>query len=108
MNTKPLEFIGTALNDLRSFPATARQEAGYELDKVQNGKPPRDFKPMNTIGAGVQEIRIHDEAGQFRVIYVAKFADAVYVLHCFQKKTQKTSPKDLEVAMKRYKEIAPK
>lgn len=108
MDTKPLEFVGTALNDLRLFPATARQEAGYELDKVQNGRQPRDFKPMNTIGAGVQEIRIHDEAGQFRVMYVAKFADVVYVLHCFQKKTQQTSLKDIEIAKKRYKEIAPK
>lgn len=104
-NPKPVEFRGSALDDLRAFPGTARREAGYQLDQVQQGGEPDDWKPMPTVGQGVQEIRIRDEAGAFRVIYVAKFADAVYVLHCFQKKTQKTSKADLDLAAKRYREL---
>ena len=103
---KVLKFRGSALNDLRAFPEAARREAGYQLDKAQNGQEPTDWKPMVTVGKGVQEIRVRDEAGAFRVIYVAKFADAVYVLHCFQKKTQKTSKADLDMAAKRYVDLA--
>lgn len=83
-NPKPVKFRGSALNDLRAFPAPARREAGHQLDQVQHGQEPHDWKPMPTIGLGVREIRIRDIAGAFRVVYVAKFADAVYVLHCFQ------------------------
>ena len=82
---KPVEFRGSALDDLRSFPLSARREAGFQIDLVQRGEMPEDWKPMPTIGQGVQEIRIRDAAGAFRVVYVAKFADAIYVLHCFQK-----------------------
>lgn len=102
---KPVEFLGSALNDLRDFPLAARREAGYQIDKVQYGEEPDDWKPMKTIGAGVQEIRIQDEAGTFRVIYIAKLKDAVYVLHCFQKKTQRTSAQDIAMAGKRYSEL---
>jgi phage-related protein len=102
---KALKFRGSALDDLRNFPASARREAGYQLDRVQNEQAPSDWKPMATVGKGVQEIRIRDEAGAFRVIYVAKFADAVYVLHCFQKKTQKTGKSDLDLATKRYADL---
>lgn len=102
---KPLEFRGTSLSDLRAFPESARREAGYQLDRVQHGLEPSDWKPMSTVGQGVQEIRISDQAGAFRVIYVAKFSSAVYVLHCFQKKTQKTSKADLDLAAKRYAEL---
>ena len=73
--------------------------------QVQNGQEPDDWKPMNTVGQGVKEIRIRDAAGAFRVIYVARFADAVYVLHCFQKKSQKTSKADLDLASKRYRDL---
>ena len=90
---------------MRAFPLTARREAGYQLDQVQNGREPDDWKPMNTMGQGVKEIRIRDEAGAFRVLYVTKFADAIYVLHCFQKKTEKTSKADVELAAKRYREL---
>jgi len=100
-----LRFQGSALDDLLSFPNSARREAGYQLDQVQNGQSPADWKPMRTIGLGVQEIRIRDNAGAFRVIYVAKFADAIYVLHCFQKKMQKTSKADLDLAAKRYRDL---
>jgi len=102
---KHLRFRGSALDDLRAFPETARQEAGYQLDKVQNGFEPADWKPMNTVGPGVKELRIRDAAGAFRVIYVAKFADAVYVLHCFQKKTEKTAKADLDLAARRYRDL---
>jgi len=103
--TKPVEFRGSALDDLRAFPEAARREAGYQLDRLQHGLTPDDWKPIPTVGAGVQEIRIQDAAGAFRVIYVAKLADAVYVLHCFQKKTQKTAKGDLELAAKRYRDL---
>lgn len=102
---KAVVFRGGALDDFRDFPEAARREAGYQLDKVQNGLDPADWKPMNTIGQGVREIRIRHESGAFRVIYVAKFADAVYVLHCFQKKTQKTNKADLELAAKRFADL---
>lgn len=102
---KDVEFRGGSLSDLRDFPQTAMREAGHQLDKVQHGLEPDDFKPMPTIGAGVMELRIWDEAGTFRVVYVAKFEDAVYVLHCFKKKTPKTAPQDIELARKRFKEL---
>ena len=104
-NTKPIEFLGSALDDLRAFPVFSRREAGYQLDQVQRGLEPDDWKPMTIIGQGVREIRIRDAAGAFRIIYVAKFADAIYVLHCFQKKTQKTSKVDLNKAEKRYRDL---
>ncbi len=79
--------------------------AGYQLDKVPHGQAPNDWKPMTTVGKGVQEIRVRDEVGAFRVIYVAKFADAVCVLPCFHKKTQPTSKADLDLAVKRYADL---
>lgn len=105
MTTKPAEFLGDSLEALRSFPESARQEAGYQLDKVQHGEEPDDWKPMATIGTGVREIRIREASGAFRVIYLAKLADAIYILHCFQKKTQATSPQDIALARKRYKDL---
>ena len=105
MTTKPIEFLGDALDALRSFPEPARREAGFQLDKVQHGGEPDDWKPMRSIGQGVREIRIRDESGAFRAIYLAKLADAVYVLHCFQKKTEQTSDRDIELARKRFREL---
>lgn len=102
---KPIEFRGSSLDDLRAFPLDARREAGYQLDLVQGGRDPDDWKPMNTVGLGVREIRVRDAAGAFRVIYVAKLADAVYVLHCFQKKTEKTSKRDLDLATRRFGDL---
>ncbi len=102
---KGVSFLGSALDDLRAFPSSARREAGYQLDKVQNGLFPTDWKPMPSVGQGVQEIRIRDHGDAFRVIYVARFRDAVYVLHCFQKKTQKTRKTDLDLAKSRYREL---
>ena len=100
-----MEFCGSSRADLQSFPPDARREAGFQLFNVQQGLDPDDWKPMDTVGPGVREIRVRDTSGAFRVMYVAKFADAVYVLHCFQKKTQKTLPRDLAVAKRRYKEL---
>lgn len=105
MTTKPAEFLGDSLEALRAFPDSARQEAGFQLDKVQHGEEPDDWKPMPSIGAGVKEIRVRDAAGTFRVMYLAKLADAVYVLHCFQKKTQETRQEDIELARKRLKDL---
>ena len=102
---KALKFCGGALDDLRAFPSSVRRDAGYQLDKVQNGRDPSDWKPMNTVGAGVREIRIRDAIGAFRILYVAKFAQTIYVLHCFQKKTQATSKTDLDLATKRYRDL---
>ena len=104
-SAKPIEFRGGALDDLCSFPAVARREAGYQLYQVQEGLDPDDWKPMNSIGQGVREIRIREVNGAFRVIYVAKFADAIYVLHCFQKKTQKASSEDIALASRCYKDL---
>ena len=102
---KTVVFRGSSLDDLRSFPASAMREAGYQIDRIQNGQLPDDFKPMTSVGSAVAEIRIWDEAGTFRVIYIAKFENAIYVLHCFQKKSQKTSKKDIDLAAKRYKDL---
>jgi len=101
---KPLNFVGSSLDDLRNFPDEARRAAGFELRAVQNGLEPSDWKPMPIIGPGVKEIRIH-LLGEWRVIYVARFRDAVYVLHSFQKKSRKTSRQDIELARQRYKLI---
>lgn len=105
IHPKPIEFRGTSLDDLRDFPLTAKREAGHQLDQVQNGQEPDDWKPMATVGQGVKEIRIRDASGAFRVLYVAKFADAVYVLHYFQKKSEKTSKADIDLAAKRHRDL---
>jgi phage-related protein len=102
---KLLKFRGSALSDLRAFPIDARREAGYELDKVQRGDDPTDWKPMNTVGQGVREIRIRDAGGAFRVLYLTKLGEAIYVLHCFQKKSQATPKADLDLAAKRYRDL---
>jgi len=103
--TKNLKFIGRSIEDLRDFSKAVRQEIGTQLRQLQRGIEPNDWKPMPTIGSGVREIRVRDESGAYRVIYVAKFADAIYVLHAFQKKTQKTDRRDLDLAAKRYREL---
>ena len=102
MPIKPVEFLGDSLDRLREFPDDAKQDAGYQLDRVQNGLQPDDFKPMPTIGKGVEEIRVRDDSGAYRVIYTARLADAVYVLHAFQKKTKTTSKRDIELAKQRF------
>ncbi|WP_354289528.1 type II toxin-antitoxin system RelE/ParE family toxin [Sphingomonas sp. UYEF23] len=100
-----IDFRGGSLDDLRDFPGEARKEAGYQLDKVQHGEEPSDWKPFSTVGKGVREIRISEDGDAFRVMYVAKFENTVHVLHCFQKKMVKTSKPDIEIATKRYKAL---
>jgi len=102
---KRLEFLGDSLEQLRDFPETARKEAGVQLHKVQQEIEPSDWKPMTSVGQGVREIRIRDEAGIFRVLYIAKIEDTVYVLHAFQKKTQQTAKRDLDLAATRLRQI---
>lgn len=103
---KPVRFLGDSLECLRDFPEDARHDAGYQLDKVQRGEQPDDFKAMPTVGRGVEELRVTDESGAYRVMYVARRAEAVYVLHAFQKKTRATSGRDIEIARLRFAQIS--
>ncbi len=100
---KQIAFVGDSLACLRDFPDDARSTAGYQLREVQKGSDPSDWKPMTTIGSGVREIRIREASGAFRIIYVASIGDQVVVLHAFQKKTQKTSQKDIDLAATRLR-----
>ena len=102
MPAKPIEFLGDSLRSLREFPDDAKRDAGYQLDRVQHELQPDDFKPMPAIGKGVEEIRVRDDTGAYRVIYTARLADAIYVLHAFQKKTQATSKRDIDLAKQRF------
>lgn len=102
---KPVVFLGSSLDDLRAFPEQARHDSGFQLERVQRGLEPDDWKPMQTIGPGVREIRVRDASGAFRVIYVAAFAEAVYVLHAFAKKTQRTTQHDIALAQRRLREL---
>jgi phage-related protein len=101
---KPLEWRGSSRDDLRDFPELARREAGHQLRILQQGEMPDDWKPMSTVGAGTIEIRIRSGT-EHRVFVVAKFRDAIYVLHAFEKKTQKTPQRDIELARKRYQDL---
>ena len=102
---KQLKFLGDSIKRLRDFPTAAKQDAGYQLDRVQRGEKPADCKPMPSIGKGVEEIRLWSERGTYRVIYTARVLDAVYVLHAFQKKTKATSEQDIELARLRYNQL---
>ncbi|MER8395116.1 type II toxin-antitoxin system RelE/ParE family toxin [Mesorhizobium sp. M1340] len=100
---KVIEWLGSSRADVRAFPDDARIEAGWQLELVQRGDDPDDWKPMQIVGAGVREIRVREASGAFRVIYLATLEDRVLVLHAFQKKTQATSKKDLDLAAQRLK-----
>jgi len=104
MHDKPIVWLGSARADLRAFPSEARQEAGFQLRRVQQGLSPMDWRPMSDIGPGSVEIRIH-AAGEYRVFYVAKFSEAAYVLHAFHKQGQKTPQREIEIAQRRYAEL---
>lgn len=105
---KPLVFLGSSLDDLRALPESARHDIGLELMRVQFGSQPTDFKIMSVVGVGACEIRVHDESGAYRAMYVARFENAVYVLHAFQKKSRKTAKKDIDLASARYRMIGSK
>ena len=104
MKEKDLLWRGSSYKDLLSFPDEPRRDAGYQLGFVQLGFEPSDWKSMNSIGQGVKEIRIHVE-GEFRVIYIAKYEEAIYILHAFQKKTQKTPKRDIDITKTRFREL---
>jgi phage-related protein len=103
-SVKPIEFAGDSLARLRDFTPTARRAAGYQLDRVQRGLEPDDWKPMTAVGQGVRELRIRDRAGAFRVIYLAALSDRIVVLHAFQKKAQRTARHDIELAARRLRQ----
>ena len=102
---KPIRWVGSAYDDLLAFPRDARKEAGFQLGKVQAGLEPTDWKPFDDVGSGTKEIRLREASGVFRVMYVAKFEEAIYVLHCFQKKTQATSKQDKAIIGARYRAV---
>ncbi len=101
---KGIVFCGQSLNVIRDFSASAKREAGHQLDRVQRGLSPQDWKPMTSVGLGVKEIRIQEQ-GQYRIIYVARFGDTIYVLHAFQKKTRKTRKTDIDSARHELKAL---
>lgn len=100
---KLIQWLGSSRADVRAFPEDARIDAGWQLELVQRGEDPEDWKPMPTIGPGVREIRIREASGAFRVVYLATLEDRVLVLHAFQKKTQATPKKDIDLAIQRLK-----
>jgi phage-related protein len=102
---KPVTFLGDSLDRLRAFPDDVRRKAGHQLERLQYGGIPDDWKPMRAVGAGVQELRVRGQSGAFRMIYVARFTEAIYVLHAFQKKANKTSTLDLDLARARYAQL---
>lgn len=105
MDEKQIRWVGSAYDDLLAFPKDARKEAGFQLGKVQAGFEPADWKPFDEVGLGTREIRIREASGTYRVMYVAKFEEAIFVLHCFQKKSQATSKQDKAIAAARYRAV---
>lgn len=104
MNIKPVAWLGDSREQVSGFPDQARRVAGFELWEVQQGAEPSDWKPMPTVGLGVNEIRVR-AGGAFRLIYVAKFSEAVYVLHAMEKKSRKTGKADIDLARKRFRDL---
>jgi len=102
---KPVHFVGSSRDEMRELPEDARETAGHQLFKVQDGKEPDDWKPMPAVGPGVNEIRVWEDSGTYRVLYVAKFAEAVYVLHVFEKRSQKTPNSHIQLAKGRYADL---
>lgn len=105
---KEILWVGSSYEDILQFPAEPRKEAGFQLGKIQAGLEPDNWKPFDNVGAGTKEIRIRDAAGVYRVMYVAKFEEAIYVLHCFQKKTEATTKQDKTIAEARYRAVLSK
>jgi phage-related protein len=101
---KPVVWLGSSLEDLRAFPPDARRLAGYQLCRVQAGLMPSDYRPVKSVGPGVQEIRIHTRL-EHRVLYVARMTEAMYVLHVFQKRTRQTRQGDVNLAKRRFAEM---
>jgi phage-related protein len=102
---KDIRWLGSSYSDLLAFPDEARRVAGFQLSKIQFGLDPDDWKPFDIVGAGTKEIRLRESGGSYRVMYVAKFEEAIYVLHCFQKKTQTTNKQDKDITEARYRAV---
>jgi phage-related protein len=102
---KAIQFLGDSLECLRAFPVAARQDAGYQLDRIQRGLEPRDFTSMPSVGQGVEELRVRDRSGVYRVIYLARLPQALFVLDAFQKKTRSTARRDIEIARHRFADL---
>lgn len=102
---KEIRRVGSSYDDLLSFPSEVKKEAGFQLGKVQTGLYPINWKPFDDVGIGTRELRIRDASGAYRVMYIAKFEEALYVLHCFHKKTQVTSKQDKTIAAARYRAV---
>ncbi len=102
---KEIRWVGSSYDDILNFPDDPRRNAGFQLGKVQSGLDPEDWKPFDDVGVGTKEIRVSDRSGTYRVLYVAKFEEAVYVLHCFQKKTEATAKRDKDIAEVRYRAV---
>ena len=102
---KEIRWVGSSYADLLAFPYDSRKEAGFQLGKIQAGLEPTDWKPFDDVGAGTKEIRVKVAAGIYRVMYIAKFEEAIYILHCFQKKTQATSKQDKAITEARYRAV---
>ena len=103
---KPVRYVGRALKELNRFPDTEREDALYQIRRVRQGKMPMDFDSMQSVGPGTYEIRLDGDGLTYRVFYVAKFEEAVYVLHCFNKKSRhgKATPREhIETGKRRYK-----
>ncbi len=104
MGDKPVLWVGSSLEDLRAFPEVPQRRAGYQLRRLQQGLLPDDWKPVPSVGPGVAETRLHSEVER-RVFYVAKFDEAIYVLHAFAKRTRQTRLADMELGGKRLAEV---
>ena len=102
---KPIWFLGDSHKALKEFPKQARQKAGHQLVLVQRGLKATDSKPMTSIGRGVEEIRVWEKSGTYRIVYIARFVGAVYVLHAFQKKTRATSQADIDLVRERFQQL---
>ena len=99
-----MSWLGSSLEDLRAFPEDARRDAGYQLGRVQQGLLPTDWKPMTTVGPGIIEVRVHTHV-EHRIFYVAKFEEAIYVLHAFEKRTRQTPQAEIALAHKRLADL---
>jgi len=106
INSKRVQWLDKTLDEILEFPAPIRRQAGFQLAKVESGESPDDWKSLSGIGSGIIEIRLRGTEGIFRVVFVAKFPEAIYVLHCFQKKTQALSKHDVQIISRRYRAVA--
>ena len=104
MTEKPIFWVGSSLEDLRRFPEEARRSAGHQLHLIQQGLEPYDWRPMPSVGSGVCELRIHTR-GEYRVFYIAKYPESVYVLHAFEKKSRRTEQRDIDLAKRRLTQV---